>query len=133
MLRRAVRIAYLVTGLVFVGLGVLGAFLPVVPTTPFLIVSLWAFSNSSARLERWLLEHRRFGPRLVAWRTERVIPLPVKLTAWGSMIASLTIMGVTGVPPAGLVGAASVMAIGAIYIASKPSKPRPRAQDAATS
>ena len=121
---RVARTAYLVTGLVFVGLGALGAFLPVVPTTPFLLVSLWAFSKSSARLERWLLEHPRFGPRLVAWRTERVIPLPVKLTAWGSMIASLTIMAVTGVPLVGLIGSASVMAIGAIYIATKPSRPR---------
>jgi len=121
--RRVARIAYLVTGLLFVGLGVLGAFLPVVPTTPFLLVSLWAFSNSSARLERWLLEHPRFGPRLVAWRTERVIPLAVKLTAWGSMVASLTIMAISGVPLAGLLGAGSVMAIGAIYIATKPSRP----------
>ena len=119
---RTARIAYLVTGLVFVALGVIGAVLPVVPTTPFLLVSLWAFSKSSARLERWLLEHPRFGPRLVAWRTERVIPLPVKLTAWGSMIASLTIMTLTGVPLAGILGAASVMAIGAIYIATKPSR-----------
>jgi uncharacterized membrane protein YbaN (DUF454 family) len=123
VLQRVARIAYLVTGLLFVGLGVLGAFLPVVPTTPFLLVSLWAFSKSSARLERWLLEHPRFGPRLVAWRTQRVIPLPVKLTAWGSMIASVTFMAVTGVPVTGILGAASVMAIGAIYIATKPSRP----------
>jgi uncharacterized membrane protein YbaN (DUF454 family) len=126
VVQRVARIAYLVTGLVFVALGVLGAFLPVLPTTPFLLVSLWAFSKSSARLERWLLEHPRFGPRLVAWRTERVIPLPVKLTAWGSMVASVTIMAVTGVPLVGIAGAASVMAIGAIYIATKPSSPRDR-------
>lgn len=117
------RIAYLVVGLLFVGLGVLGAILPVLPTTPFLLVSLWAFSKSSARLERWLLEHPRFGPRLLAWRTNRVIPLPVKLTAWGSMVGSLTLMAVTGVPPTAMIGAASVMAIGAVYIATKPSRP----------
>ncbi|MDX2091267.1 MAG: YbaN family protein [Kofleriaceae bacterium] len=117
------RFAYLVIGLIFVGLGVLGAILPVLPTTPFLLVSLWAFSKSSARLERWLLEHPRFGPRLVAWRTNRVIPLPVKLTAWGSMIGSLTLMVVTGAPPTAMIGAASVMAIGAVYVATKPSRP----------
>ncbi|MBL9014630.1 MAG: YbaN family protein [Myxococcales bacterium] len=130
MTGRVARIAYLVTGLVFVVLGVLGAVLPVLPTTPFLLVSLWAFSKSSARLERWLLEHPRFGPRLVAWRTERVIPWAVKLTAWGSMTASLTIMAVTGVPLTALLGAGAVMAIGAIYIATKPSRP-PRDETAA--
>lgn len=122
MLQRAARAAYLVTGLVFVALGVIGAFLPVLPTTPFLLISLWAFSKSSLRLERWLLEHPRFGPRLVAWRTHRVIPLGAKLAAWGSMAASLTLMIVTGSPPLAIAGAASVMAIGAIYVASRPSR-----------
>jgi uncharacterized protein len=102
---------------------VLGAFLPVLPTTPLLLVALWAFANSSARLERWLLEHRRFGPRLVAWRAHRVIPLAVKLTAWGSMIASLTIMTIVGAPWLAIGGAAAVMAIGAVYIATRPSAP----------
>jgi len=117
------RAALIALGLVCVGLGVLGAFLPVLPTTPFLLVSLWAFSTTSRRLETWLLTHKRFGPRLVAWRTERVVPLPVKLTAWGSMIASLTFLIVAGASWIAIAGSASVMAIGAIYVARCPSKP----------
>jgi len=109
----------------FVGLGVLGAVLPVLPTTPFLLISLWAFSKSSVRLERWLLEHERFGPKLVAWRNHRVVPLPAKLAAWGSMAVSLTLMIVARRSLVAILGAASVMAIGAIYIATKPSKPPP--------
>ena len=123
MLKDAARLGYLVIGLVFVGLGVLGAFLPVLPTTPFLLISLWAFSRSSARLETWLLEHRRFGPRLVDWRAHRVIPWGAKLAAWGSMIASLTLLVLTGRSWIAIAGAASVMAIGASYIASRPSRP----------
>lgn len=118
------RVAYLGLGGLFVGLGVLGAFLPVLPTTPFLLISMWAFSKSSARLERWLLEHKRFGPKLVAWRTDRVIPLGAKLAAWGSMIASLAIMAIAHRPLWQIGLAASVMAIGATYVASKPSRPR---------
>ncbi|MFN0251050.1 MAG: YbaN family protein [Kofleriaceae bacterium] len=117
------RFIYLGLGFFFVGLGALGAVLPVLPTTPFLLISLWAFSQSSVRFERWLLEHKRFGPRLMAWRTHRVIPWPAKLAAWGSMIASLTIMAVLGRPWWQLGLAASVMAIGAGYVASKPSRP----------
>lgn len=117
------RYVYLAIGGVFVGLGVLGVALPVLPTTPFLLISLWAFSKSSVRLERWLLEHRRFGPRLRAWRTHRVIPLPAKLAAWGSMIASLTLMILARRSWLAVGGAAAVMAIGAVYVATKPSKP----------
>jgi uncharacterized membrane protein YbaN (DUF454 family) len=117
------RAVYLAIGLACVGLGVLGVFLPVLPTTPFLLISLWAFSKSSLRLERWLLEHKRFGPRLLAWRLHRVIPLPAKLAAWGSMIGSLTLMIVTGRSVIAIAAAASVMAIGATYVAGRPSRP----------
>lgn len=116
------RAFYLLIGLLTTGLGILGAFLPVLPTTPFLLISLWAYAKSSRRLESWLLEHPRFGPRLVEWRTHRVIPWRVKLTAWGSMVASLAIMIVTNTPWKAMAGAGALMAIGAIYVASKPSR-----------
>jgi uncharacterized membrane protein YbaN (DUF454 family) len=115
------RAVYLTIGLICVALGALGVFLPVLPTTPFLILALAMFTKSSARLERWLVEHERFGPRLRAWREHRVIPLPVKLTAWGSMVASIAVMALTATWAA--VGiAAAVMAVGAIYIARCPSR-----------
>jgi uncharacterized membrane protein YbaN (DUF454 family) len=120
---RAARFAYLAIGLVFVGLGVLGAFLPVLPSTVFFLMAVWAFSKSSARLERWLLEHPRFGPRIREWREHHTIPLPVKLTAWGSMAASLTVMIIGGAATIAIAGAAVVMVIGAVYIASRPSRP----------
>jgi uncharacterized protein len=125
VLQRARRAFYVGLGCLFFGLGVLGAFLPVLPTTPFLLVSLWAFSLSSKRLEAWLLAHRRFGPRLVAWRAHRVVPLPVKLTAWGSMSASLALMILAGASTIAICGAASVMLFGAIYVARCPSRPPP--------
>jgi uncharacterized protein len=117
----ATRIAYIVLGCALVALGVIGAFLPVLPTTVFLIGALWAFSQSSKRLETWLLEHPRFGPRLVEWRAHRVIPLRVKLIAWTSMTVSLAIMALARVELWAIGLAAAIMLIGAFYIASRPS------------
>lgn len=120
-----IRAVYIIAGIVCVALGAVGAVLPVLPTTPFMIVALALFAKSSVRLERWLFEHPRLGPPLVAWRTNRVISLRVKLTAWGSMLASLAIMMLTTASWLVVAGAASVMAIGAIYIARCPSIPPP--------
>jgi uncharacterized membrane protein YbaN (DUF454 family) len=125
VLQRAARLAYLGLGILCVGLGVIGAFLPVMPTTVFLLIAVWAFSKSSSRLERWVLEHPRLGPRVLEWRAHRTIPWPVKLTAWASMAGSLTIMIVTGAGTIALASAGAVILIGAVYIASRPSRPPP--------
>lgn len=123
MLQQARRIFYVGLGCLFLGLGVVGAFLPVLPTTPFLLVSLWAFSLSSKRLETWLLNHKRFGPRLREWRSHRVVPWPVKITAWTSMAASLTLMIVGGASRLAIGGTAAVMLVGFLYVVRLPSRP----------
>ena len=60
-------------GLFFFGLGSVGVLLPVLPTTPFIILALWCFAGSSKRLHDWLYNHRLFGPALQRWRENRVI------------------------------------------------------------
>jgi uncharacterized membrane protein YbaN (DUF454 family) len=121
VLRRAVRFGYVALGCVFVALGVVGAFLPVMPTTVFMIGALWAFSMSSKRLEAWLLGHPRFGPPLVAWRAHRVIPLRVKVFAFGSMAVSLGIMFFARAPWWAIASAAALMLVGVVFIARCPS------------
>jgi uncharacterized membrane protein YbaN (DUF454 family) len=64
-----------------VGLGMVGAILPVMPTTVFMLMALWAFSKSSPRFHRWLYTHPRFGPVLQDWQQERAIPGPAKALA----------------------------------------------------
>jgi uncharacterized membrane protein YbaN (DUF454 family) len=115
---------YVGLGSLFFALGVAGAVLPVLPTTPFMLLALWAFSKSSARLEAWLLAHKRFGPPLVRWREHRVVPLRVKLVAWASMAASLAWMTFWSPAPRWtVVVTAALMAYGVWFVARLPSKP----------
>jgi uncharacterized membrane protein YbaN (DUF454 family) len=72
-------------GLVALATGIVGAFLPLLPTTPLVLLAAFCFSRSSPRLERWLLEHSRFGPLIRDWRAYRAIPLRAKWTAWVMM------------------------------------------------
>ncbi len=110
-------------GWVCFGLGVLGAFLPVLPTTPFMLLALWAFSASSPRFHDWLYGHRVFGPPLQRWRTGRVIPLSAKVFALASMAASFGWASLgTRAPWYALAAMAALMAYGAFFILRQPSR-----------
>jgi uncharacterized membrane protein YbaN (DUF454 family) len=90
-------------GLAALATGVIGLFVPLLPTTPLVLLAAFCFSRSSPRLERWLLEHRRFGPMIIDWRTHRAIPLRAKQTAWAMMaIGSAWAAWVLPAPWAGL-------------------------------
>lgn len=118
------RPLFLAIGVVCVGLGGLGAFLPLLPTTPFLLIALWAFSRSSERFHRWLYTHPRFGPRLQAWHEYGVVPVRVKVSAISAMLVSLGLMAfVARVKWPLLAVAAAVMLVGATYVLSRPSRP----------
>ena len=69
---------FLVTGWIFVGLATAGVALPLVPTTPFLIVAAACFARSSERFHRWLFDSRLFGPLIRAWTETRSIPRRAK-------------------------------------------------------
>lgn len=87
----AFRLLWLIAGFALLGLGIIGAFLPLMPTTIFVILAAGAFARSSTRLETWLLTHPRFGPLILAWRTERAIPRRAKIAASIGMIAGYVI------------------------------------------
>lgn len=84
-----VRYGLMAFGWLNVGLGIAGMLLPVMPTTIFLILALWAFSKSSVRFHDWLYSHPRLGRSLRDWHRHRVIPLPAKCLAVAMMSASL--------------------------------------------
>ena len=70
-----------VMGLVAVGLGLLGMFLPLLPTTPFLLLAAALFFRSSPRLYAWLLGHRTLGPYIRNFREYKAIPLHTKVVS----------------------------------------------------
>lgn len=68
-------------GLLACGLGFVGIFLPLLPTTPFLLLAAACFLRSSPRLHAWLLANRWFGPFLRQWAESRTVPKRAKVTA----------------------------------------------------
>ena len=66
-------------GWLCVGVAFIGIFTPGIPTTPLLLVALWAFAKTSKRFHSWLLNHKRFGPILNNWEKHKVVPKNAKI------------------------------------------------------
>jgi len=73
-------------------LGIIGAFVPVLPTVPFILLAAWAASRSSPRMQAWLESHPRFGPMIREWREGGVVRRPAKWAATVMMAASALVM-----------------------------------------
>lgn len=84
-----VRPLYLATGITSVGLGIVGAFLPIIPTVPFLLLAAFCFARSNPAWEQRLLDHPQYGPSLRDWRTRRAISRRAKIAAVVAMSAGV--------------------------------------------
>lgn len=122
-----IRILLILVGWIALGLGILGAFLPILPTTPFVLLAAACFSRSSERLHRWLLSRPGLGPLVVDWEMHGVVRPRVKA------VASVTIILVFGTSaalvPLALWHRLLLIGLGAAvlsYILSRPSRPGPR-------
>ena len=82
---------YFCIGITSLTLGIVGAFLPLLPTTCFVILSAWAFSKSSIRLHKVISSHKIFGPLLLNWQKNKSIPHKAKIVAISSIIISAVI------------------------------------------
>lgn len=75
------KIVYLLLGHLFLIIGIIGAFLPVLPTTPFLLLAAFLYSKSSTKLHHWLFNHKYLGPPLKDWQERGVIGIKAKILA----------------------------------------------------
>ena len=86
------RWLYMTIAYLSLTVGLIGAFLPIMPTVPFLIVATWAATKGSPKLHHWLYTHKTFGPRLRAWDEHRAIEPQAKWMACIFMTGSWLIM-----------------------------------------
>jgi uncharacterized membrane protein YbaN (DUF454 family) len=121
---------YFVLGWLFFCVGFVGAFVPVLPTTPLMLLALWCFSRSSKRFHDWLYTHKLFGPPLQRWQEYRVIPPTAKFIAVFFMTGSLVYLHVFLTTP---VWAKALMTATIVYggwfTLTKPSHPPAKKHD----
>lgn len=118
---RMARSLWLAAGLVLVGIGFVGLFVPLLPTADFLILALPCFARSSPRLEAWLLGHPRFGPMLRAWRASGAVPRHAKVASSLGMALGLGLFAGLAHPRwPWVAGVAALMLAAAVWIWRRP-------------
>lgn len=106
------RHLYLIAGFLCLGLAVIGALLPVMPTTVFVIMAAYCFARSSPALERRLLEHSRFGPHIVRWRKNGAVSRGGKIAASIAFAVSIALTLIFTAMPWPLIPILAALVIG---------------------
>ena len=114
------RLPYLCLAYACVGLGAIGIVLPLLPTTPFLLVAAWAAPKGSARLDHWLHNHRHFGPILHAWQQHRAVPRRAKWLAGILMLISWVVLLLSDTHPLVPVMSGLLFLAVGIFLATRP-------------
>lgn len=114
------RTAWFVTGLTCLGLGLLGAVLPLLPTTVFLLVAAFCFARSSPALHDWLITHPMFGPPITAWQTQGAISRRAKRAALLVMVFALVLSWALGAPGNVLMAQIAVMVAVLAFLLTRP-------------
>ena len=120
------RAVWFSVGSIAVGLGALGVALPLLPTTPFLLLAVYAFARSSERCHAWLLRHRVFGPLIEDWRRHGAIDRRTKIVGVLSMAGVFALSLALGASATVLTVQAVVLIASATFVLSRPSPPPER-------
>jgi uncharacterized membrane protein YbaN (DUF454 family) len=119
---RPVRALFVVLGTVFLGLGALGLVIPVLPTTPFVLLAAACYVRASTRLHQRLVHSRMFGPTIVAWQEHGAIPPRAKAIAIAMVILTFGFsIGFAVEPPVMRATLAALGIVLVIWLARRPS------------
>jgi uncharacterized protein len=118
------RSLWLLLGLTSLALGIAGVVLPLLPTTPFVLLAAYCFARSSPRLHDWLLANRTFGPLIRNWERHRAIAPRAKLLAVISMAGVFGLSLLMGATQRVLIIQAVILPITAAFILSRPNGPK---------
>lgn len=117
------RQLWTVLGAISLGLGVVGIALPLLPTTPFLILAAYCFSRGSRKLQMWLLNHAYFGPPIRNWREHRAISAGAKRSALLAIVLVFLLSLLLGAPGWVLAAQAVILVSVAVFLVTRPSPP----------
>jgi uncharacterized membrane protein YbaN (DUF454 family) len=119
------RAAWFAFGAAALALGALGVVVPLLPTTPFVLLAAFAFARSSERWHAWLLSHRLFGPLIENWRAHGAISRPAKAAGVVAMAAVLGVSVALDAPVLLLTVQGIVLAGVAAFVITRPRPPSP--------
>lgn len=114
------KIFWLALGFGATGCGIAGILLPLVPTTPFLLVAAYAFARSSPALHEWLVTHPRYGPVIEDWRANGAIARRTKVLSVAVMAVMLVVSSIVGLATSLLLLQAAVLSTAALFILTRP-------------
>lgn len=115
---------WILLGLLATVAGIAGIILPLVPTTPFLLLATFAFARSSPTLHNWLVTHPTLGPPIANWNTYGAINRRSKITAMVLMAAALALSLSVNAPIAAIFAQAVAMIAASVFILTRPDGPK---------
>jgi len=119
------RIFWTLAGGLALFIGILGIILPLVPTTPLLLLAAFCFARASPRLEMWLIEHPRFGPPIRDWRAEGAISTRAKRLATLAITATFLLSVALRLPTYVLLIQLGVLGAVTVFILTRPTPTAP--------
>ena len=120
----ATRRLWAAGGAIALGAGIVGIIIPLLPTTPFLILAAYCFARGSRRLHGWLVNHRTFGPPIRDWREHRAISRKARLSAMIALVLIFALSVFFGVPGWVLALQGAILGGVAVFLLTRPTPPK---------